>query len=171
MRTFAIVLAGLLIVSCQLGDVSTSGTPPGVPATAQSASDPPAEIDVIAEDYRYDGLPATLAIGTKLSLRNEGTEPHELVMLRVNANTRIDALVQLSQEDMLAQSEQVGILVASPNRIAAETITIEEAGLYVAVCFIPVGTESEHEHQHSASADVEEVQHYSVGMYASFFAG
>ncbi|MBA2634263.1 MAG: hypothetical protein H0U86_14910 [Chloroflexi bacterium] len=173
MRIFVIALAGLLIVSCQRGDVATSVSPPVVPATAQPASDPPLEIKVIAEDYRYDGLPATLTIGTQLSLRNEGAEPHELVLLRVSANTRIEAFVQLSQEDMLAQSEMVGVLVASPRRTADETITIEEVGLYVVVCFIPVGTESEHVHEHqpSASADIEQVQHYSVGMYASFSVG
>lgn len=119
-------------------------------------------------------------MGTRLSLRNKGTEPHELVLLRVREDTSIESFVQLKQEEMLARAETIGVLVAAPEAKADGTITVSEAGSYVAVCFIPVGTEDKHEHVHepspsthdpSPSTESVQVQHYSVGMYASFSAG
>jgi len=133
----------------------------------------PSMIEIVAVDYRYEGIPAKLDIGTRLSLRNEGAEPHEVVILRLREDTGIEDFVHLSEREMLEGAETIGVLVASPDQTAEGTITIGEAGSYVAVCFVSVGADADDEHVHdnSAAAPPTQVQHYAIGMYASFAAG
>jgi len=175
MRIVIAAVTVFFMVACQQANVPASATPEDVPPTTGNATDAPSTIEIVAVDYRFDGLPEILSVGTSLSLRNEGTETHELVLLRVQEDTDIESFVQLTEEEMLQRAEMIGVLVAAPDETAEETITVSEAGLYLAVCFIPIGTVDEHEHEHehepSPSTESVQVQHYSVGMYASFSAG
>ena len=173
MRLLMAAVAGLFMVACLPADTSPSGPSDDPPPSDRLVTDAPSIIEIVAEEYRYEGIPAKLGVGTRMSLRNGGAEPHELVVLRLRENSSIEGFVQLSEHEMLERAEVIGVLVASADETAEGTITIVKAGSYVAVCFISVGAGADHEHvhDHSAAAEPSQVQHYAIGMYASFVAG
>ncbi len=59
----------------------------GATVTAQSPSPGPT-ITVIATDYQFRGLPTTVPVGTTLTIDNQGTEFHELLVVRRNDGRR-----------------------------------------------------------------------------------
>ena len=122
--------------------------------TTTAAADAAAEgetIEVTAVDYGFQGLPETVPAGTKLSLVNEGEEPHELVAMRIpDEETRsLEELLTLP-EDQLGQifgaGEPATVLLAAtgqadvPGAVVGDG-TLDEPGRYAIVCFLPVGSD------------------------------
>ena len=63
------------------------------------------EIDVTAEDYKYTGLEAEYPAGPAvITLTNDGTELHEMIVLRVNDDVTETAaeIVALPEEEALS---------------------------------------------------------------------
>lgn len=103
------------------------------------------ELEAAAIDYAYQGLPETLEAGpTVVRLTNEGTEFHELLLLRVNDDVTETAeeLLALPQEEAESKVTTAGVAFAPVGATAGASADLE-AGRYIAVCFLPVGSTPE----------------------------
>lgn len=100
--------------------------------------------EIIAVDYAYEGLPATVGAGqVGIRMDNEGSEVHEVVILRVNddVDLSVDELLALPEEEAVMATEFRGVAFAPPGEQASAVIDLE-AGRHIAICFIPLGTTS-----------------------------
>ena len=104
-----------------------------------------------AVDYDFEGLPETVPAGTKISLVNEGNEPHEFVAMLIPADeTRpVEDLVQLSEEELggvFGDAEPATVILAAtgqtdvPGAVVGDG-TLTEPGRYAIVCFLPTGSD------------------------------
>jgi plastocyanin len=109
-------------------------------------------IVVTALDYRFEGLPETVKAGTKISLVNEGNEPHEFVAMPIPADeTRsVEELVMLPEEELGAvfgAGEPATVILAAtgqtdvPGPVVGDG-TLTKPGRYAIVCFLPVGSDN-----------------------------
>ena len=119
--------------------------------------------EMTAVDYAYQDAPETLEAGTVgLSLDNQGTEVHEIAVLRINDDVDLSGaeLLELPEEEAQSMVEFKGVVFAPPGTSSSGVVDLEE-GRYVFVCFIPVG---------ATSIDtIEEVSgppHFTQGMFA-----
>lgn len=152
---------------------ATTATPTTAPAPAAT------EVVVTAVDYGYEGLPATVAVGSTIVLENSsGGEVHEFVAIRLpDDETRsVEELVQLPPEEFAAFFPLVETVVIAPpgeTGFAVEgTGTLTEPGRYAIICAIPTGADPAE--YLAAAAEAEggppEVAggppHLAVGMWA-----
>jgi uncharacterized cupredoxin-like copper-binding protein len=91
-------------------------------------------------------------------VRNDGTEPHELVLFRMpeGAETAEDVAAMLEEDpegSFMGEDSFIGATFAMPGEQSNLTLVGLEPGLYVAICFIP-GPDGE--------------PHYAHGMIAGF---
>ena len=104
-----------------------------------------------AVDYAFEGLPEEVPAGTKISLVNEGNEPHEFVAMLIPADeTRpVEELVQLPEEELGAvfgAAEPATVILAAtgqtdiPGAVVGDG-TLTEPGRYAIVCFLPTGSD------------------------------
>ena len=171
MRFLSLVLLALVLAAC---GTSGSGSTASEPSTAASAATSVSAsggaedtVTVTAVDYAFSGIGSEVAAGTTFSFVNEGTEVHELAIVRRNEG------VTDSWEDILAMTEEesaelvtfVGQLMAEPGEEADGTLTVDEAGEYFAVCFIPVGVTSLDE---MPDASAMGAPHFTQGMQMEF---
>lgn len=101
------------------------------------------QLDVTASDFEYAGLPDTAATGElAVTLTNEGTNFHEIAILRVNDDVTMPAeeLLALPMEEALASVAIKGITFADPGGSDTSFMRFDEPGRYIATCFIPEGT-------------------------------
>ena len=138
-------------------DASTGTTAPAAEEQPETATpvdaDPSVEtIEVTAVDYGFQGLPDVIGAGSKISLVNEGTEPHELVAMRLpDEETRsVEELLALPEEELFAvfggQPEPATVILAAPGETDMPGAvvgdgTLSEPGRYAILCFIPVGSD------------------------------
>lgn len=118
---------------------------------------------VTAKDYSYDGMPADMAEGASLvTLKNAGTELHEMVFVRVNDDVTesTDELLALPEEEAMSKVELKGTIVAMPGETTQSTVDLE-AGRYLVACFIPVGLTPE---SMASGAEPEGPPHFTQGM-------
>ncbi len=118
-------------------------------AAATATTQPAEEISVTAKDYAFDGIPAQIDAGSKLSLMNSSAkEVHELIALKLaeGESRPVADLVKLPEAELerVLAGEPATVLVALPN---SEGMAVEgdgslaEAGRYMFVCFIPTGAD------------------------------
>ncbi len=121
-------------------------------STTASTATGEGTVEVTATDYAFEGLPARVKAGTKLTLTNDSDkEVHELVaILLPEGETRsADELVKLPEAEQakLAAGPPAAVLVAPPG--GAPTInavgdgTLAEPGRYLLICSIPTGADPE----------------------------
>jgi hypothetical protein len=136
------------------GDDTGSGgasPSPGAVAPTDGASPSPGlpgrgtvtdEIEVVAVEMAFLGVPANVPVGTAFRLRNDGQEVHEFVVVRRNEGTEqtVDELLGMSDEEAFTFVTFVGVLFAAPGQTSPDTLVIDEPGRYIAVCFVPQGT-------------------------------
>jgi hypothetical protein len=95
-------------------------------------------------DYAFEGLPASVPVGTSLGMTNAGADVHELALVRIadDVTASVEELMTM-EGDVMEQGlvEPVGDvpLFAAPGAVAPGTILLEREGRYVAICFIPQG--------------------------------
>ena len=102
-------------------------------------------VAVDAADYSFAGLPDEMDAGVvSFELTNGGTEVHEMVLLRKNdgVSETFDELLALPEEEAMEKVTMVGMAGPVPPGEPAYGVVDLEAGEYMAVCFIPVGTVS-----------------------------
>lgn len=137
----------LLAAACGDDDDDRAATTTtGAPAEDNAGG---AAVAVTTFDYRYEGLPADLAVGDTLALHNQSTaEVHELVLMRLpeDETRSADELLALPQGELegLFTAPPALVLVAPPGEdgfVALGEGTLTEPGRYIALCFIPTGAD------------------------------
>jgi plastocyanin len=121
---------------------------PETPAVEQP-NDPPrpdssGRITVVAVEYAFGNMPTTIPPGTTLALRNDGREVHEMIVMRRHPGVAesFDQLLRMPPGEADDRMSLVGDPLAEPGRVAEETVTLDEAGDYLMICYIPVGMTS-----------------------------
>jgi hypothetical protein len=101
-----------------------------------------ASVDVTTVDYEFEDLPASIAAGpTSFEISNEGTDVHEVVLMRKNDGVTLTAeeLVALPEEEAMTKATFIGVggptVPGSSDYLVADL----EPGNYVVLCFLPVG--------------------------------
>jgi len=184
MRTLHRTGAGLLALAlagglAACGDDNTKDSTPE--ATEESTTtEAPGEagtVEVTAVDYAFEGLPDSVAAGTKLTLTNSSTaEIHELraFLLPDGEERSADELIVLPDselEQLIPQGPPTAELLAPPN--GGEMIlevgdgTLADPGRYLMVCTVPTGADPDA----VLNAAAREVVpggplHFTKGMYA-----
>ncbi len=121
--------------------------------------------EVSAVDYAYqadlDGLEPGV---TAVTFKNDGTEVHEMVLVRLNDDTTesISELLELPEEEAMAKVTDAGFAIGPPG---AETTFYAdlEAGRYAFFCFLPVGSTS-----FEVIESAEGPPHFTQGMIKEF---
>lgn len=157
---------------------SASAEAPASPAASPSASaetgSPAARVvPMFSTDGSYMNAPIDPTPGTILTLRNLGSQAHELRLLRRNDDATdkqtFDDLSKVSAEKLLTYSTVVGVLSADPNTVATGEIAISQTGDYAIVDFLKVGSTTA-----PASPDPALIPgadtNYSQGMFTTFVA-
>ena len=140
-------------------------------------------MQVVAGDYAFDGVPRSVAAGTRFSLTNvSDTEVHDFVALKVpEGETRsVEQLVALTPEErdaIFGNGRPALVLVSMPGSditlAAFGDATIAAPGRYVAMCLVPTGADPQNYVEAVLeTGDGQEVEggppHVSLGMYAEF---
>lgn len=100
-----------------------------------------ARADVTAVDYAFEGVPPVLSPGiVSLDLSNRGSEPHELVLLRIDDGVTqpFADLLAMGEEALMARTNPVAGTFADAGRSEHEVVELEP-GRYGVACFVPVG--------------------------------
>jgi hypothetical protein len=103
-----------------------------------------ATVDVTAVDYAFDAdLDAVEEGRTAFGFTNDGTEIHEMVLIKTNDDTTetIEELLELPEEEMQAKTTFLGVAFAAPGEESTMYADLEP-GDYAVVCFIPTGVTS-----------------------------
>lgn len=119
---------------------------------------------VAVTEYAFD-LPSELDAGvTSFELTNEGTEQHQLQLLRKNdgVTETADELLVLSDEEILDKATVVGIVEADPGD-SYYTVVDLEPGDYIALCTVQVGKTSE-----DATPPDDAPSHFTQGEVSEF---
>lgn len=102
-------------------------------------------LDVLAQDYSFGGIGPEVPAGpTVINLVNDGTEVHEIVLIRKNDDVTesFEELLALPERQAMRKTTFAGVAFADPGE-EGKTVVDLEAGEYIALCFIPVGTTPE----------------------------
>lgn len=177
------VLALVGAAACGDDDDTTSATDDTAAdttdsTTGTSAPEAGAEVEVTGSDYKFEGLPARTAAGTKLTFTNSSDkEVHELVAVRLpdSEQRSADDLVKLPQaefEGLFPPGPPAAVLVAPPSGApqisAVGDGTLKEKGRYLVICAIPTGADPA-AYLASQGPDGPEVAggppHFTQGMY------
>lgn len=112
------------------------------PTTSTTPAAPSAALDVTAHDYSFDLSSDTVAAGAvTMTMTNEGAEPHQFHLARLDADTTSADFVRTYQDQgepaAFAAVEWAGG-VGSVEPGATERVTaVLEPGTYLLTCFIP----------------------------------
>ena len=158
---------------------SESAEASGSPAASAGAGAGPsgapgADITVAGVDYAFAGIPDVVPAGTALGFRNDGSEVHEMAVFRINDDVELSLqeLLALPEEEAMEAVQNVGHAIAMPGETAEDLVTVEEAGNYGMICFIPVGTTEMPEGPPGESSEEPSgPPHFTVGMLKAFTVG
>jgi hypothetical protein len=115
---------------------------PSAPASADPSA--PAEgtrVDVVGTDYAFSDVGTDLTGPVTFAFRNEGTDLHEMVIVRKNdgVTTSFEELLALPEDEAFEQVQFVGQTMAEAGQTAPDMLTATDPGEYLMVCFIPQG--------------------------------
>ncbi|MFN2503807.1 MAG: hypothetical protein ABR540_06170, partial [Acidimicrobiales bacterium] len=100
-----------------------------------------ARSDIEGVEYAFNGVPSSPRTGPRsFELKNEGKEPHELVLFRFNdgVSDTVQQLLSLPQDQIQAKVRSFGTTFAEPGK-SSFVVADLSAGRYAMLCFIPVG--------------------------------
>ena len=118
-------------------------TSPAVsPGTSPIGSPSGEAITVTGVDYAFQGVPTSVPAGTTFTFTNQGTEAHEMVVVRKNEGVTqtFQELLTLPDQEAFQLVAMVGATVAPPGEQAEAPVTVQDEGEYLMICFIPQGT-------------------------------
>lgn len=144
-----LAVAGLTSLSaCTSGDGVVAEPATAATDTEEEAGVDDAALEVVLRDFAFDGLPAAVAAGTRLTVVNEAErELHELVAFRLpdDEDRSVADLAGLSPPELMATlGEPTTVLLAEPGGPTIPAVgdgTLAEPGRYALMCFIPTGVE------------------------------
>jgi plastocyanin len=101
-------------------------------------------VTITGIEYSFRDAPTTASVGTTFALANGGQELHEMLVVRKNPDTTEswDELIAMNEDIAFTKVTFVGAAMAEPGQTAADTVTVDEPGEYLMVCFIPVGMQT-----------------------------
>jgi hypothetical protein len=120
-------------------------------------------LDVTATEYEFGGLPDEAPAGlTSVKFTNDGTQLHEIALVRRNEGTTqsVDELLAMSEEESGELLTFVGATGGAPGD-TQYFVSDLEPGDYIAVCFVSDGTTSE-------DAEGDGPPHATLGMVKEF---
>jgi hypothetical protein len=120
------------------------------------------QVRVTALEYRFEGIPPMLPAKTvAFTMSNQGAEPHELDVYRINEGVPqpFPELVQLPDDQRDVVLTSVGELSASPGAAETEFMTLIP-GRYGVACLVKQGA--------TPGADGTGPPHAALGMVAEF---
>jgi plastocyanin len=153
-------------------DVESPVTSPRNATESPTTDDGP--IEVTGVEYAYQGVPETVTAGTMISFFNAGEEVHQIVAVRRNegVTTSLDELLAMPEAESNKLVTFLDIAVAGPGETAPNTITLDQPGSHIFICFIPVGTMSLPSLAPGATPNAETLPegkpHFLEGMVAEF---
>jgi hypothetical protein len=110
-------------------------------------------LEIVAADYRFEGLPARVAAGThRITFENQGTEAHELFLFRNPDGLSLHEIAELGPEGAPEAVDLVTLLVAVPGAAAEPTDVDLTPGEYVVACFIPAASDGRGHFEHGMQA-------------------
>ena len=171
MRYLSLVLVALVLAACGSSGSSSTAAEPSTPASAAASADASAgaegTVTVTAVDYAFSGIASEVPAGTTFSLVNEGSELHEVAIVRRNEGVTEswEELLSMSEEETADLITFVGQLMAEPGEEAEGTLTVDEPGDYFAVCFVPTGMTSMDELPEASEMGA---PHFTQGMQMEF---
>lgn len=118
------------------------------------------QIEAVASDYQFEGVPELIGGGpVAVTLKNEGEEIHEIVLLRINDDVTLSAeeLFALPEEEAMTETMPAGFGFAEIGKSSTSFIRLEP-GRYAVACFIPVGSK--------AGQEGNGPPHFTEGMFA-----
>jgi len=148
-----------------------SASPDGSPESSPSEDAGESSVEIVGVEYAFENVPSSPEVGTTFSFRNGGDEVHEMVVVRRNEG------VEQSFEELLAMPEEEvmdlvtfvePVLIAEPGAEADGELTLDEAGDYLMICFIPQGMRELPEGSFDPSAVPPGPPHFTAGMLAEF---
>jgi uncharacterized cupredoxin-like copper-binding protein len=134
-------VAAMLLVAC--GDGETIATP-AAGAQVEVA------VEVVAVDFEFRDLPATVPAGTRFTLTNQApSELHEIVAVRLpdDEERSVADLFELPPNELASMMATGGpdlVILAPPRGEAVVAVgdgTLTEPGRYAFMCFIPTGVD------------------------------
>ncbi|MGH9138286.1 MAG: hypothetical protein ACRD0G_14780 [Acidimicrobiales bacterium] len=173
------VAAALAAAGCGDDDDDTA-------ATTTTEADAPTEtetVDITAVNYAFQGVPASVSAGSRLTLTNDSDdEVHEIVAIRIRDDVDLSvedllALPEEESEEMLTPGPPGAVIVAGPGEEGTAVAelgdgTLSEPGRYALVCFIPTGADPDEyfdpaNQTEEGPPDVEGgPPHFTQGMFA-----
>ena len=105
-----------------------------------------ARLDVVGSDYAFGGLPTEVPAGhVAIRLNNEGTEIHEIIIVRKLEGTtasfeELAPLIAAEDPAVMEQVEYIGGAFSPSAEQPGVAVVDLAPGEYAALCFIPVGT-------------------------------
>jgi plastocyanin len=181
-----LLLGAAAVAACSGGSGASPSTDPSsapsaassaAPSAAGSAASPDASaatrIDVVGTDYAFSDFGTELSGPTTFAFRNEGTDLHEMVIVRKNdgVTTTFEELLALPEEEAFAQVQFLGQTMAEAGQTAPDVITAEQPGEYLMICFIPQGMTSLPSLDPNASGPPDlgdGPPHFTLGMLKEF---
>jgi hypothetical protein len=167
--------------ACGDDDDESSSTAPDTTEPAETAASDSGDgaTEVVAVDYRFEGLPERIDAGTTLTMRNDADhEVHELVAFTIppEETRSVDELVMLPEGELFTvlPQEPALVLLAPPGEKATAVVgdgTLP-AGRYLVACAIPTGADPDEFMQavQEAAGGPPDVAggppHFTSGMYA-----
>ena len=154
------------------------------PTTAKAAKVEAKTYEVTGSDYKFEGLPAEVAVGSELKLKNASDrEVHEMVVFKLPASETRTA----TQLAALPMGELMGILAGPPALVvvapphapgfnAVGDGKVAAPGRYLVMCSIPTGADPQ---AYLAAAQASKggpisvpggAPHHTVGMIAELTA-
>jgi hypothetical protein len=123
-----------------------------VTAGSSGGSLPTSEATVTAKDFTYEAPPSVTAGRHTFTFANQGPQPHEAGVIKLNAGVTIDQVKQALAEPAPSGSPAAsasaatgpppftaagGISGVSPGTTATFTVDLEAGAQYAFICFIP----------------------------------
>ena len=140
------MLLAMVLASCG-GDGAIAPTTTEPEPTTTTTTAEPSLIVVDAVDFAYENLPATIAAGTAVSLRNvSDVELHEFVAIRLpdDEERSVGELVQ-NPDDLVAYFPNVATVIIAPPGEDGFPVegdgTLSQPGRYAIICAIPTGVD------------------------------
>lgn len=151
-RALAVVVIVALVFGVTGCSRDTASDEVRVAGSASTDSDDkPAggDVTVTAVDYDYQGLPATVAAGTRIVLHNDSSaELHELIAFRLadSEERTVGDLLELPEEELGAAlaGEPATVILAPPTGDGFAVVgdgSLSEPGRYALLCAIPTGAD------------------------------
>ena len=134
------------VAASESASASATTESPSASASAAVPSGSPAArtVQIYAVDGGFQNAPIDPTPGTVLTFRNLGTEAHEMVVIKRNADATeeqtFEDLSKVDPADLLKFITVVGVLAADPNSEATGQIELTEPGDYAIVDLLAQGT-------------------------------